>query len=122
MRAVLRRHGIGLSDIGLPNRRRAIRTIAVLAVVGLLLVLIRSLLGPVTIFGGTPFFGHGSPADGSQRLVWIETLDGHARLPSRFCTNARYSRLRGRRSIPGGCRCPLEPETLVQGAGCVCLI
>lgn len=69
--AVVRRNGIGLSDLGLPGRRRVIRTIALLAVVGLFLVLIRSLLGPVTIFGGTPFFGNGSPAGGPQRLVWV---------------------------------------------------
>jgi membrane protease YdiL (CAAX protease family) len=69
--AVLRRLGIGLSDLGLPDRRRAIRAIALLAVVGLFFVLIRSALGPVTIFGGTPFFGNGSPADGPQRLAWV---------------------------------------------------
>ena len=68
---VLHRHGIGFSDLGVPDRRRAIRTVALLVVVGLLFVLVRSLLGPVTIFGGTPFFGTASPADVPQRLVWV---------------------------------------------------
>lgn len=69
--AVLRRHGILLADIGVPDRHRAIRTVALPAVVGLFFVLGRSLLGPITIFGGTPFFGIASPANVPQRLVWI---------------------------------------------------
>jgi membrane protease YdiL (CAAX protease family) len=69
--AILRRHRIGLGDLGLPDPRRATRTIAVLAAVGLFLVLTRALAGPISIFGGTPFFGNGSPAGGPQRLVWV---------------------------------------------------
>ena len=69
--AVLRRHGIGLSAIGVPDRRRAIRTVALPAVAGLCFVLARSVLGPITIFGGTPFFGAASPVDVPQRLVWV---------------------------------------------------
>jgi membrane protease YdiL (CAAX protease family) len=68
---VLRRHRVGLSDLGAPDRRRAIRTVALPLVVGLVFVLARSLLGPVTIFGGTPFFGVAAPVDVPQRLVWV---------------------------------------------------
>jgi uncharacterized protein len=69
--AVLRRDGIGLHHLGVPDRRRAIRTVALPAVVGVVFVIVRSLLGPITILGGDVFFGIASPADVPQRLVWV---------------------------------------------------
>ncbi len=68
---VLGRHGVALSDLGVPDRRRLTRIVVLLAVTGLGIVLTRSVLGPVTIFGGTPFFGAGSPVDTPQRLLWV---------------------------------------------------
>jgi uncharacterized protein len=68
---VLRRNGISLTDVGAPDLLRTMRMIALLAAIGVLFVLVRSTLGPVTVFGGTPFFANGSPTDAPQRLVWV---------------------------------------------------
>lgn len=67
----LRHQGIGLSELGLPDWRRAIRTAAALVVAGAILVLLRSEFGRVTMFGSTPFFGSGAPVGALQRLVWV---------------------------------------------------
>jgi membrane protease YdiL (CAAX protease family) len=67
----LRRHGMTPSDLGVPTAQEARRGLTLLIVAAVALVLVRSSLGGLSIFGGTPFFGSGSPQGLAQRLVWI---------------------------------------------------
>lgn len=67
---VLRRTGVGTEGLGLPTPRHAVWALVLLFAAGGGLLLVRTVFGPITLFGGTPFFGDGAPADHRQRLLW----------------------------------------------------
>src|SRR5205814_429483 len=106
---VLRRNGIGLTYLGVPDRSRAGRTVALPTMVGLLLVVARSCLGPFTIFGGTPCStSPSSSPDGLRCQPPSARGDSGAGIPNR----RTYRRSRSPKTTPRRTASTAPPPTI----------